>query len=305
MKKTLLLALLLTSVGTYAQKTQLRLNLQKDSTYYITCDIKMGIDQFIKGAHHTAKTTIKTTTAHKIVSINDSLYNIEVTYKNMSITFSTGDHEMEFSSENDTSNIFSKFLRLILNKPFNMVMNKKGNIIEIKGLDKIFTDQLDDLSLPEQQKEQMAAQVKQSFGDDNLKNNLQAAFIIYPEQPVGVKDSWTNQTHYEIAIASTKTRNTYTLNSITTNNYEISAKAIISTDKATNFARSGTVYGRTFGIHGTYQYTIKINKATGWINEVQTVKHLEGTSELKHNLTDANSLVFPITIDGTTEVKGW
>jgi hypothetical protein len=305
MKKTLLLLLIaLTCFGAYAQKSTLRLNLQKDSTYYINCNIKVGIDQYIKGTHHTAQATIKGTTAHKILSINDSLYNMEVTYKSMSITFDTGDHE-EFSSENDTSNVFSRLFRLVLNKPFSMVMSKMGEIIEVKGFDKIFTDQIESLKLSEQQKKQMVSQMEQSFGDSDLKNNLQAAFIMYPEQPIGVKDSWKSKTHYATAIGSIEINNVYILNNISGDNYEIAAKADILPDKVTNFTHSGTIYMRNLNMQGVFSYTIKIDKTTCWLSEVKTIKHITGKAELKHNLTDTQSLIYPFTIDGTTEVKGW
>ncbi|MGN6181964.1 MAG: DUF6263 family protein [Mucilaginibacter sp.] len=305
MKKTLSLLLVFTGLSAYAQKSLLRLNLQKDSTYYINCNIKVGIDQYIKGTHHVAQATVKGTTAHKILGINDSLYNMEVTYKSMSITFDTGDHEIEFSSEKDTSNVFSRLFRLVLNRPFSMVMNKMGKIIEVKGFDKIFTDQIADLKLSEQQKKQMISQMEQSFGDSNLKNNLQAAFIMYPEQPIGVKDSWTSKTHYETAIGSIEINNVYRLSNISGNNYEIAARADILPDKVTNFMHSGTIYMRNLNMQGFFNYSIKIDKTTCWLSEVKTIKHITGKAELKHNLTDTQSLVYPFTIDGTTDVKGW
>ena len=306
MKKTSTLFIIFICFSAYAQKTQLRLNLQKDSIYYINCNIKLGIDQFVYGSHHTAKTTIEATIANKVAIISDSLYTIEVSYKNMSVSFDTGDHEIEFSSEKDTSNLISKYLRLILNKPFNMVISKSGKIIEIKGIDNILSDRLFELNVSEQLKQKVLTQMRQAFGAKTLKDNLQAAFIIYPKQPIGIKDTWTTQTYFATAIGSAQIKNTYTLKSVSGDSYDITAQATILSDKKTSdFMHNETIYMRNLNLQGTFDYIIKINKVTGWLSEVRTIKHITGRAELKHNLTDTQSLVVPFTIEGTTDVKGW
>lgn len=44
MKKAFTLLLLLLTVSSYAQKAKLELNLQNDSTYYLTMNAKLDID---------------------------------------------------------------------------------------------------------------------------------------------------------------------------------------------------------------------------------------------------------------------
>ena len=61
---------------------------------------------------------------------------IEVSYKSMSIGFANNDSEIEFDSEKSTPNSLSGLMRLILNKPFSMVMSRRGEIIEIKSMER-------------------------------------------------------------------------------------------------------------------------------------------------------------------------
>lgn len=208
MKKILSLLLVLTSLGTYAQKSVLRLNLKKDSTYYLTASIKMDIDEEIKGTHQTVQSTIKGTTAHTIVSIQDTLYTMSVVYKSMSMSFVINGHEIEISSEGDTSNLISKVMHGIINHSFDMVISNRGQIVAVKNFDKVFATAFAGLSVPEQRKEQAMAQMQQSFGDKNIFQNLQQSFIIYPKKAIGIKDTWTNQTSLEAAPVSAKIRNT-------------------------------------------------------------------------------------------------
>lgn len=296
--------LVLTSLGTYAQKSVLRLNLKKDSTYYLTASIKMDIDEEIKGTHQTVQSTIKGTTAHTIVSIQDTLYTMSVVYKSMSMSFVINGHEIEISSEGDTSNLISKVMHGIINHPFDMVISNRGQIVAVENFDKVFATAFAGLSVPEQRKEQAMAQMQQSFGDKNIFQNLQQSFIIYPKKAMGIKDTWTNQTSLEAAPVSAKIRNIYTLDNITDDNYEISAKSLILPDKVAAYKQSAGIFIRMLNISGADEITAKISKATGWISEAKTTKHIKANAEVKKTISSTDTLVFPMTIDAVIESKG-
>src|ERR1700744_4323506 len=102
MKKTLLLLLVLTSLGAGAQKKQLFLNLQKDSTYYLSANIEMDIDQLIQGTHQNVKSLITGSTSHKIIAVQDTVYTMEVSYTSLSMLMQLGERKVEFNAEGDT-----------------------------------------------------------------------------------------------------------------------------------------------------------------------------------------------------------
>ncbi len=219
MKKTLLLLLALTSLGAYAQKKQLYLNLKKDSTYYLTFDIAMNIDQLIQGTHQIINTTMTGSTSHKVVGIRDTVYDMEVAYRSMSMVMSLGDRKIEMSSTGDTSNIMTKAVQFMLNKPFEMTITKRGQILEVKNFDKLFTGDFNASKITAEQKAQLMAQLRQSFAGNSLKSNLQETFIIYPKKALGVNDTWADRTNLEAAGMSSKIKNTYTVNNVTNSSY--------------------------------------------------------------------------------------
>lgn len=304
MKKILSLLLVLTSLSAYAQKSPLRLHLQKDSTYYLDASVKMNIDEEIQATHQTISTTIKGTTAHKIVGIQDTLYIMSVVYKSISMNVTFNGRELEMTSEGDTSNMFSKIMHGMLNQPFDMVMSNRGEIIAVKNFDRVVEAAFAGIQVPEQKKEQVMAQLRQSFGEKSIKGNLQQSFIIYPKRAIGVKDMWTDQTPLEAAAISAKIKNTYTLDNITADNYEISAKSLLLPDKAATYKQTSGIYMRLLNISGTFESSAKVNKTTGWVSESNAVKHIKANAEVKRTLTATDTIVFPMTIDATIESTG-
>ena len=264
----------------------------------------MNIDEEIQGTHQVVGSTIKGTTAHKIVSIQDTLYIMSVVYKSMSMNVTFNGHEVEMSSEGDTSNMFSKIMHGILNQPFDMVMSNRGEIIAVKNFDKVFTAAFAGIQASQEKKEQVMAQLRQSFGEKSIKGNLQQSFIIYPKRAIGVKDMWADQTTLEAAAVSAQIKNTYTLDNITADNYEISAKSLFAPDKAATYKQTSGFYMRLLNISGTIESSAKVNKVTGWVSESHAVKHVNANAELKKTLTSTDTLVFPMIIDATVESTG-
>jgi hypothetical protein len=298
MKKTFTLLLLLISVSSYAQKAKLELKLEKDSTYYLTMNAKMDIDQFIQGTHQIVKTTITGKMAHKVISIQDTVYNMDVAYKSLSMNMEIGGKTMGFDSEGDTTNIFSKAMKNLIGRTFTIVLSKRGQIIDVKNTEHLFENMFNGFpQLDEQKKAQILGQLQQSFGGKTIKGNLQESFVIFPKTAIGVKSVWTNQTNMEAAAISAKTKTTFTLDNITDKDYEISGNAVIVPDKAAAYKNTNNFFMRLINVSGTNITKVKIDKKTGWITQSTVVKHVKGDIEIKQTLAGPVTLTYPMVID--------
>jgi hypothetical protein len=298
--------MLLASVYGYAQKAKLEFNLQKDSTYYLTADVNMGIDQFIQGTHQIMKTTIVGVSSNKVLSVQDSVYNIAVTYKSLAMNMTMGDRVISFDSEDaDTTNMFSKVMRNMTGKSFNMKLSKRGQIVEVSNTDNLFTDIFKDFPpINEQKKAQALAQAKQSFNDKSIKGNFQESFVIYPTVPVQTGDTWTNQTPMETAAISIKTNTVFTLNSITANTYEISGHASIVPDKVPAFKKTSSYFMRLRHVTGNTTAKLSIDKKTGWIVKSEITKQVKGDVELKNTLEGPVMLTYPMVVNANLKATG-
>jgi hypothetical protein len=145
MKKYLTLSLLLIGISSYAQKVKLRLNLQKDSTYYLNTNANISIDQAINGTHQVMTTVITAKVAHKVTAITDTLYTLETTYVNMAMHMDMMGKTIDFSSSLDRQDIVSKLLGSMLNRPFTITMSTRGRVVAVKGTDSLYVHMFDNL----------------------------------------------------------------------------------------------------------------------------------------------------------------
>lgn len=306
MKKVFTLLLLLLAFSSHAQKQKLELNLQKDSVYSMTADAKMDIDQLIQGTHQVVKTTIIGVSTHKVLSVQDTLYNMEVTYKSLAMNMALGDRIISFNSDDpDTTNTFSRVMHNMTGRSFNIVMSKRGKIVDVKNTENLFKDIFRGFPLiDEQKKAQALAQAQKSFNDKSIKGNFQESFVIFPTTPIGVNSTWTNQTSMEAAAISIKTNTVFTLNNVTKDAYEITGLAKIVPDKSPEFKSSSQLFMRLINVNGNTTVKAIINKKTGWIIKSEIVKHLQGDVELKKSLADPVMLTYPMVIDADVKSTG-
>lgn len=305
MKKTFTLLLLLATVSSYAQKAKLELNLQKDSIYYLTMNAKMDIDQFIQNTHQIAKTTISGKVAHKVVSIQDTSYNMEIAYGSIAMNMDIAGKTLNFSSNGDTTNILSRAMKNIIDKPFTLIISKRGEIIAVKNSENLFQNLFNGFPpIDEQKKAQLLAQLQQSYGDKAIRSNFQEAFMIFPKAPVALKGTWTSQTSTVAAAISAKTKTTYTLDNVTDKFYEISGSAIVVPDKAADFKNTNGYFMRLTNVNGTSKTTLKVDKQTGWLIESKVVKDFKGTIEAKQTLAGPIIMSYPMVVSGVLTNNG-
>lgn len=307
MKKILtLLLLLMVTVGSYAQKAKLELKLLKDSTYYLNVNAKMDIDQLIQGTHQIVKTNITSKMAHKILAVQDSVYDMDVIYKSLAMNMEMGGKAMSFDSENgDTTNIFSKIMKNLIGKSFTIVMSKRGQVLEVKNTEHMFENLFNGFpQMDEQKKAQLLTKLQQSFGAKTIKGNLQESFVIFPKTAIAVKSTWTNQTNLEAAAISTRTKTSFTLDNITNDSYEISGTAVISADKAPAYKNTNNFFMRLLNVAGTNTTKIKVNRKTGWVTQSIVTKHIKGDVELKRTLEGPIMITYPMVIDANLETTG-
>jgi hypothetical protein len=305
MKKIFTLLLVLITVSSYAQKVKLELRLQKDSTYYLTMNAKLDIDQFIQNTHQIAKTTVSGKMAHKVVSIQDTSYTMEIMYRSIALNMDIAGKTLDFDSNGDTTNILSRAMKNIIDKPFTLIISRRGEVIAVKNSENLFQNLFSGFPpIDDQKKAQLLAQLQQSFGDKAIRSNFQEAFVIFPKAPVALKGTWTSQTSMAAAAISAKTKTTYTLDNVTDKFYEISGSAVVMPDKAAAFKITNGYFMRLANVNGTNKTTLKVDKHSGWLIESNVVKDVKGTIEAKQTLAGPIIMSYPMVVSGVLTNNG-
>ena len=301
MKSTFTLLLLIgISMSCFAQKTLLRLNLSKDSTYYLNHNVSMTIEQNIQGHKQVISTIIKAKISHKVISIKDTIYELDVRYQSFAMTLVVGDKTvMDVSSDdNDKQDIFSKLMSGILNKPIAVFISSSGKVLNIKHSDDLYSGIFDKFpQISEAQKAKFIKQMEDNFGDNALKSSYQDAFAMYPVNAIGVNDKWiATTTLNSVVVAIIKT--SYIMQAPTDKNFVIHGDATIEkTGPETNYKEVNGIPIKVENIAGVSSADYKINKKTGWIDYARVSKDVKADMDVKDNPKLPGGAIIPITVN--------
>jgi hypothetical protein len=301
MKRTFTLLLLAgISVSCFAQKTLLRLNLSKDSTYYLNHNASMTIEENIQGQKQVISTLIKGKLSHKVVSIKDTVYELDVRYENLAMTVAMGDRTMmDVNTEDkDKQDIFSKLMSGILNKSITVFISNSGKVLEIKNSENLYKGIFDNFpQVSEEQKGKFLKQMEDSFGDKALKSNFQEAFAMYPANKIGVNDKWVATSTLNSIIVAVITTN-YIMKEPTDKDFVIHGDATIQkTGQEADYKEINGLPIKVENIAGVSSADYKIDKKTGWISYARVSKDVKAEMDVKDNPKLPGGAIIPMSIN--------
>lgn len=300
MKRTFALLLLVgISVSCFAQKTLLRLNLSKDSTYYLNHNVSMTIEQDIQGHKQVISTIIRGKISHKVVSIKDTVYELDVRYQSLAMTLVIGERTFidVNSDDKDKQDIFSELLSGMLNKPITVFISNSGRVLGIKHPENFYTEMLDKFpQLTEEQKVKFKKQMEDNFGDNALKASYQDAFTMYPVNAIGVNDKWmATNTLNSVIVAIIKTN--YIMQAPTDKDFVIHGDATIEkTGPETDYKEVNGIPIKVENITGVSSADYKVDKKTGWIDYARVSKDVKADMDVKDNPKLPGGAIIPMSV---------
>ena len=303
MKKILTLLLAAITTTSFAQKTKIQLNLQKDSTYYLDQKSTLTITQDIPGHKQVVATVLNGRVAHKVISITDTSYVLAVRFESLVMQARLGDNMLMDVNTADKSkqDAMSKVMQSMLGRSITMVITKMGKVLEIRGVDELYNHAFDNFpELDEDKKEQVLSRVKQSFGEKAFRSSFQDAFAVFPADPVSVNDTWQASTVMESA-AQAKINTTYLLKNITDNAYVIHGDAQVTPSGNGDYVMT-TMPMRYINLTGSFSADIIIDRSTGWIKEEKVAKLVNGDLDIKDNPQVPGGIKFPMSVDAEISV---
>jgi hypothetical protein len=274
--KTYLLSLLLViSLGAAAQKQNLLLNLKTGETYTRSMTSNTSIKQDIDGKQMDINMSMACKMLFKVNSMLNNNYQMDISYERISIDMNMPGLNMNKDSGGvDINSMTNKMIKSIVGKNFSMEMSRTGKIVK-SSIDQLLIGIFDGLpNVNAATRQKLESMLKQTFGEKAFKTNMESMSAYFPERPVAKGESWTVST----GLSSTAQINftiTYTLEDITGQHYIISGIGSISPNKDNP---SSDINGISIkrNMVGTNKTTMKINKATGWIQEADLNQHSKG-----------------------------
>lgn len=291
----------LSFTAVFAQKTQLKYNLETGKEYFQEVTNESRIQQHIMGMDMKIGNKLVMESGYKVLNKDNRYYDIEVRYISMSMEMETpyGTNRINTKSadENDPG---SAMLARVMDVPFMVRMRDDGKVSEIKDIDALVNKMMEgmgDVSDPVMM--QVAAQLQQQFGEGAVKSQIESYFRIFPEGPVTVGEQW--QTSTEIVSMMPLNINTvYQFMGERGGFYHIQGLSEISSSEMPVDA-SGMDMSMDMG--GNQTYSALIHKTTGWISEANLIQDMSGVVTAQ-NPMNGETFEFSMSVTSNITIKG-
>lgn len=277
-----LFALLFSGITSFAQST-LEYNLKKDAVFRVKQVAEQIITQELDGATHELTNQIDGILEFKVIEQRDSIYDIALTFKDLNLIMTSsiqGELMNVRAKEVDEDDMQSQIFHSLLNKPVNMVLAKNGDILEVKGGDKLVTQMAEASGLEDEfSLNMMKKSLEKEFGSEALSNSYKQMTFIYPKQKVKIGSQWKNEYKGKL-----EAKNIWTLNGLTSANATISGKA----DVVMNVSEATT----SMKLSGTQNTQITTDITSGFIQKMV----VEGESKGSSTMVQMSEQEIPTTI---------
>jgi hypothetical protein len=242
-------------------------------------------------------------TSFKVLQKTDSVYNMDVSYQELSMTMNLPSGIVTYSSEKADEEPVSKLFRAFKGKQFGITMTRFGKILEITRLDTIFESLVNEMTQgTPQQKQQIKAQLQQSFGEKAFRGSFEQITLIYTNAPVELGSKWTVQTTIE-SVVSAKMTTTFELKQKEATFNLITAFSTIGPKKNGQTAEVNGMPAE-YNLNGTSEWILKVDSKTGWIIEGQTKQSLSGKVLIKDNPKLPGGMEIPLKVNNDAKYSG-
>src|SRR5690606_13797008 len=134
--------------------------------------------------------------------------------------------------------------------------------------------------LPQAQRDQIKAQLMNSYGENALKGNIEMVTAVYPERPVRPGEKWTVNTDLKTGM-SAKLDSEYEFQKVTADHIFMKGRSKIQTDKEASVQSNGMPM--TYNLSGIMITEIKADRKTGWIEEAKISQEISGDAQIQDN----------------------
>jgi uncharacterized protein DUF6263 len=299
MKKYLVLLISIVALFIYniscnsadASKTvELKFNLPKGAKYEYSATTGMTVKQKADAQDVNGKNEIGIVYIFQGLSDSANWKTLEATISKISMDMNVMgrtlhfDTEMEMDTTRNPLAMMGKMFGALKGAKFSFAVNENGEIGNISGIKEMTEKMFGGLPIPPE------ALNKSGLNDEDLRNNMEQAFLVYPGKPVKPGDSWTKTHEQSMQGIKLKTENTFTLESVSGNDAVIKQDSKLTSDSSKANAQGEYVSGTTKG-------TLHYDLSTGMVTDSdQDIK-----MEMKNTMSPNQK---PVTLNMKVKMRG-
>lgn len=302
-KRTTLFALaaLLTLPAVAQKKVQLVVDLPKNASYVMSNSVAQDISQTIMGMEQGMSQNMEFVVQFDVVEKRrNGNFSIDMTYNEVRFDSKNPMGTASYDSADPDSEPTQETLAYsaMVGQTIGMDMTPNASIEDVRGLDALIDNMLNAYGIPEgAQRAEVKGMLDQQFNSSSLKNQIGAAMVAYPNNAVGVGDSWKDTR--EVSAGFPLVINaTYTVKEIRDDVVILDVKSDIETgkmDKPMQMQGMEMMYK----LSGTQNGTMTVDRKTGWVLSASIDQDVSGNVDLLPNAQVPDGMSWPISIKST------
>ena len=284
-------------------KIELRLHLEPGQAYQLRNTTVQKMRHSLAGARQEITQTTGLGFTHHVKEVrNDGTAVIQVTYdwvqhKMEGPMGKLLDYDSSRSLRPGTNNPLVQGYGALIGESFWTELTPQGRPTRVVGADQLVARMAENLDVPASPLGAMVEpQMKEQFGDQALKELMEQMMGFYPDQAVGVGDTWTRK------MVVTKGQpmvmnNTWTLKSRKDGVALIDVESTLEPNPDAGAVEAGPGTLRHL-LRGTQQGSIELDEATGWVLRSTFKRELSGDLALGGGPPVTISLSSEIRVEG-------
>lgn len=284
----------------------IKFNVKKGDKYKVVVTSVQKVAEDLSGQKMNIDQTIKVGYLYDITDVaDDGTAAVNIKFDTVALNMSSGSttYEYDSSKKADSNDPQSLAYGALVGHSFTAKIGEDGVIKEVSGVDKILSDIIDKLQLSDQNlKNSISESLKQSFGDEAIKQGLGSMTNIYPnDKKVKVGDSWESKqtiaAGYPMII-----NDKYTMKE---NKGDIITLDVDSTIDADNSSNPMDLAGLKikYTLKGTQKGTMKLTKSNGFIQSGEIDQNVTGTMAVEANSQLPGGISIPVSIEAKTSYE--
>lgn len=262
---------------------------------YITAyDMHTIIEQEIMGIDQQLEMNMIMITHTTVKEIREETVVLSMNYQRLAIESLTPAVNVVIDTKSDEYQPGLQYLRPMLGKNFEVIIDKQGSVKEVRGLDVIIKGIINETDSDNPAAMPYENTLSDAFGAENIKNNFEYIMPLYPAYKVKNGDQWSYSRTNSAAQFEFNINNVSTVKNITSNNVIIQTTSSINTPENTRLKIEGM--DAKVNLKGRQMGEINIDPRTGIVKNGTIKQNIEGNLWLDMTDQGVGNLKVPMKI---------
>jgi hypothetical protein len=262
---------------------------------------KQTIKQSVMGMEQNTETAYDGEFKLKVVELTATGAKIEAQFITLKNTMKTAAGEMIMDSQGTDDKMETKIFKAMMNKPFYLLMNKKGVIENVEGVENLWSG-FKDIGLDANQVTAMQQSMEQMMGKNSLKGSFEQAFVTYPDTKIKQGDTWKVKSgvplNFPLLI-----ENTWSFAGMASNTANLTADGTFTTtDKEKVINLPGGLRSKV-DLSGKQAMKTNVDIKSGWPTDLNVNSELKGKMIILTGGAITENMEIPMEIFTETTFK--